>query len=323
MRRLIPYLIKAAISGLLLYIALDFVSLETLQQRLSRIDWPWIVAGLVALSVQIILVARRWRLIVRSCGAELRPKKALLYTLIGLFFNQTLPSTIGGDAARIWLLARTKAGWKPAIHSVLIDRAAGLIWLATLVLACLPWSLHLIQNPLGRIALIAIGSGGIVAFAALFLVGELGGAWLSRWRLTRHLAEIALICWRVLVSLRPGGAVAALSITIQLLTVLAAWCAAKAIGSPLDLLSALLLIPPVILIAAIPVSIAGWGVREGALIAAFSYAGLPQSEGLLVSLLLGAGIFLIGVAGGLAWIMSSQRLRIAPLPDNYSPGGSG
>lgn len=316
MRRLIPYLIKAGVSGLLLYIALDFVRLDTLEQRLSRMDWGWIVAGLFALGVQVVVVARRWQLIACSCKAELPAKKALLYTLIGVFFNQTLPSTVGGDAARIWLVARSPAGWKPAIHSVLIDRAAGLMWLALLVLACLPWSLELIQNPVGRTALIAIGSGGIAAFAALFLVGQVGGAWLSRWQLTRHLAEIALICWRVLVSLRPGGEVAALSITIHLLTVLAAWCAAKAIGSPLDLLSALLLIPPVILVAAIPISIAGWGVREGALIAAFAYAGLPQSEGLLVSLLLGAGIFLTGAVGGVAWIVNSQRVRIAPMADS-------
>ncbi|MEX0751472.1 MAG: lysylphosphatidylglycerol synthase transmembrane domain-containing protein [Xanthobacteraceae bacterium] len=314
MRRLIPLLVKAAISGFLLYIALDFVRLETLQQRLSQIEGIWVAAGLFALSVQVIFVAQRWRLIVQASGAEFRPQQALLFTLIGLFFNQALPSTIGGDAARIWLLARTPAGWKTAIHSVLIDRAAGLIWLALLVLICLPWSLDLIQNPVGRTALIMIGFGSIAVLAGLYLLAHVGQDWSRRWRVTRHLAEIAGAAWRVLASVRTGGRVAALSIATHLLTVLAAWCAARAIGSPLDLLRALLLIPPVILIAAIPVSIAGWGVREGALIAAFAYAGLPESEGLIVSLLLGAGIFLTGAFGGLTWILSSQRLRVAPMP---------
>ncbi len=316
MRRFIPFLVKAAISGLLLYVALDFVRFETLQQRLSRIDWTWVAAGLFALGVPVILVAQRWRLTARVCGADLPPQQALLYTLIGLFFNQTLPSTVGGDAARIWLLARTAAGWKAAIHSVLIDRVAGLIWLAMLVLVCLPWSLDLIRNPIGRMALIVIGLGSLTAVAGLYLVAHAGRALLQRWKLTRHLADIGGNAWRVLSSPATGSAVGALSISTHLLTVLAAWCAAKAIGSPLDLLHALLLIPPVILLAAIPVSIAGWGVREGALIAAFAYAGLPQSEGLLVSLLLGAGIFLIGAFGGLVWIMSSQRVRIAPMQDS-------
>ena len=314
MRRFIPFLVKAAISGLLLYIALDFVRFETLQQRLSRIDWTWIAAGLFALGVPVLLVAQRWRLIARACGAGLAPQQALLYTLIGLFFNQTLPSTVGGDAARIWLVARTPAGWKAAIHSVLIDRVTGLIWLAMLVLVCLPWSFDLIRSPVGRMALTVIGLGSLAAVAGLYLVAHVGQALLHRWRITRHLAEISGIAWRAIASPRIGGQVAALSIVTHLMTVLAAWCAAKSIGSPLDLLQALLLIPPVILIAAIPISIAGWGLREGALTAAFAYAGLPQSEGLLVSLLLGAGIFLIGAFGGLVWITSSQRVRIAPMP---------
>ncbi len=316
MRRFIPFLVKAAISGLLLYVALDFVRFETMQQRLSRIDWTWVAAGLFALGVPVILVAQRWRLTACACGADLPPQQALLYTLIGLFFNQTLPSTVGGDAARIWLLARTPAGWKAAIHSVLIDRVAGMIWLAMLVLVCLPWSLDLIRNPIGRIALIVIGLGSLAAVAGLYLVAHVGRALLQRWRITRHLAEICGFAWRAIASPRVGGQIAALSIATHLTTVLAAWCAARSIGSPLDLLQALLLIPPVILISAIPVSIAGWGLREGALIAAFAYAGLPQSEGLLVSLLLGSGIFLIGALGGLVWILSPQRVRIAPMPDS-------
>ncbi len=312
MRRVIPFLIKAAISVLLLYIALGSIRFDTLQQRLNQIDPKWITAGFIALNIPVIFVTLRWWLIAVACGAELRLRAALLYTLIGLFFNQTLPSTVGGDAARIWLLAPT--GWKTAIHSVLIDRIAGLIWLAMIVLVCLPWSLELIRNPVGRTALMLIGFGSIGMLIGLYLVGHVSRVWLNRWRFTRHLAEIAGVAWRVLTSLRTGSEVAALSIATHLLTVLAAWCAARAIGSPLDLLRALLLIPPVVLVAAIPVSIAGWGVREVAMGVAFGYAGLPESEGAIVSLLLGAGIFLTGAFGGLIWIMSSQRLRIAPAP---------
>ena len=76
--------------------------------------------------------------------------QSLRFTLIGAFFSQTLPSTIGGDAARMWFLARAAGHSKPAVYSVLMDRAAGLIWLAALVLVCLPWSMRLIESPVGR-----------------------------------------------------------------------------------------------------------------------------------------------------------------------------
>ena len=79
------------------------------------------------------------------------------------------------------------------------------------------------------------------------------------------------------------------------------------------LLDSLLLIPPVVLVAAVPVSIAGWGVRENAMIAAFVYAGLPDGDGLLVSVLFGAGSFVIGALGGMAWIFSANRIRLRSL----------
>jgi uncharacterized membrane protein YbhN (UPF0104 family) len=82
----------------------------------------------------------------------------------------------------------------------------------------------------------------------------------------------------------------------------------------LPLLYSLFLVLPVMLIAVVPISIAGWGVREGAMIAAFAYAGLSQSDGLIVSLLYGAGNLVLGVAGGLVWIATSERRSRDALP---------
>ena len=60
---------------------------------------------------------------------------------------------------------------------------------------------------------------------------------------------------------------------------------------------------PVALVSVVPISIAGWGVREGAMVAAFAYAGLPQSDGLLVSILFGFSYLMLGVLGGLVWVL--------------------
>ncbi len=187
MRRLLALAAKAAISALLLYLALDFVNLATLRGRLYSIELKWIAAAVAIIFVQLALAALRWQRITLACGARLSIRRAILYMLIGMFFNQTLPSTVGGDAARVWLLARHDSGWKPAVYSVLIDRGVGLLWLALLVLFCLPWSLNFIQNPVGRIALIAIGAGSIAGLGVLFTIDR-SKHFLIRWRLTRHLA---------------------------------------------------------------------------------------------------------------------------------------
>ena len=100
---------------------------------------------------------------------------------------------------------------------------------------------------------------------------------------------------------------AARVVAVSLLTVVAAWCAARSVAADLTLLSALFLVLPVVLVAVVPISIAGWGVREGAMVAAFDYAGLAASDGLIVSLLFGAGYLVLGIAGGLVWVTRQEK----------------
>lgn len=314
MRRILPLVLKAAISVAMLYLAFRLVNFGTLQERLNRLDYTWIVAAFLMLTIQFFLASLRWHQITIACDSELSRFHALLYTLIGTFFNQVTPSTVGGDAVRMWLMARKNRNWKSAVYSVLIDRVVGLIWLALLVLVCLPWSLELIKNPIGRTALMLIGAGSVVGPIVLFALARAGRAWFHHWRVIRHLIELAAIVWKVIATVRVGGTIGTISISIHMLTVLAAWFCAKAIGSPLDLIHALLLIPPVILISAIPVSIAGWGVREGAMVAAFTFAGLSDSDALTISVLFGAGSFAIGAFGGLVWVFSGERAKIGTWP---------
>ncbi len=77
-----------------------------------------------------------------------------------------------------------------------------------------------------------------------------------------------------------------------------------------------------VLISIVPISVAGWGVREGAMVAAFAYAGLPQSDGLIISLLFGALYLVFGAAGGVVWVLSSDRAdrtAASPLPTMRDP----
>jgi hypothetical protein len=67
------------------------------------------------------------------------------------------------------------------------------------------------------------------------------------------------------------------------------------------------LVPPVMLITMLPISIAGWGVREATMGLAFGYAGLMASEGVNISLLFGAVSFIVGLVGGLVWILSAEK----------------
>ncbi len=306
MRRLLSFLFKAAISVLLLYVSLRRVDLGGVAQRLGALDLRWIAFVLVTLSVQVALNALRWREIVAVCGASLTVPTALRFTFIGQFFSQVLPSTVGGDAARIWLLARGGAGWPTAIYSVLIDRVVGVAVLAALVAVCLPWTLQLVQNPLAQAGLLVIGIGALFAVVVFLALGTPNLWLMERWWITRHLATASRLAWKLCRSaaiLR----VTPIAFMVHVLTVLATWGLARAVHASIDLVQMLFVVLPVVLLATIPVSIAGWGVRESAMVLAFAYIGLPESDGLIVSLLYGAANLGIGAIGGLVWVGSGYR----------------
>jgi uncharacterized membrane protein YbhN (UPF0104 family) len=314
MRKVLTFLLKAAVSGLLLYFALRFVNIGTVASRLSRIAPGWIALVLLALVVQTVLLAVRWQQLVAQCGADLPFALLLRFSFIGLFFNQTLPSSVGGDAMRIWLTGKL-TNWRTGTYSVFLDRVVGVVVLAGLVIVCLPWTLKLIHDPVGRTALIVIGLGSLGAGLVFVSLSWEGLRILQRWMPTRHLADVAKIAVRVLRSPSTLVPIIAVSVLIHLLTVVAAWAAARSVGADLSLLYSLFLVLPVMLVAIVPISIAGWGVREGAMVAAFTYAGLPQADGLIVSLLFGAATLVVSIIGGVVWVLGTERAKRSVAPD--------
>src|ERR1700736_3812250 len=100
MRRILISTIKILISVALLYLALRKVNLSDLASRFNVASLGWIGMAIAATFLQILIGVLRWREISAECGAPLATRQAMRYNLIGTFFNQTLPSSIGGDAVR-------------------------------------------------------------------------------------------------------------------------------------------------------------------------------------------------------------------------------
>lgn len=299
---------RILVSLALLYFAFRGINFVAIQSRLSQISISWVMLAIAATAFQIFLGALRWREISVRCAAPLGTGQAFRYNMIGSFFNQTLPSTIGGDAMRLWLVRHTGAGWRAATYSVLVDRAVGLIALAIIVVVSLPWSYELIGNARGRIALLLVDVGAISAGLGFLLLGRLPWQWLKTLWGLRHIHACSVIANQVLFNRSSGPRVAILSLLIHVVTVVIAWCAVRSIAASADFEQLFMLVPPIMLITMLPISIAGWGVREATMMVAFGYAGLAQTDGTVVSLLFGASSFVVGAIGGLVWILSAEKM---------------
>ncbi|WP_322518153.1 lysylphosphatidylglycerol synthase transmembrane domain-containing protein [Rhodopseudomonas palustris] len=314
MRRFLLSAAKILVSAALLYFALRETNFTDLTARLDLESAGWLALALAIAVLQIFVGALRWRAVGADCGAPLSTTRAMRFNMIGSFFNQTLPSAIGGDAMRLWLVARAGAGWRAATYSVFVDRAIGLIALAMLILFTLPWSLNLIANPEGRLGLVLLDVAALGAGLVFLLLHLLPFELLTRIWATRHFYTCSQIASRILFRRGNGPMIAAISLLIHVLAVVIAWCVARAIAAPADFGQLLQLIPPVMLITMIPISIAGWGLREASMGLAFSYAGLGSSEGVNVSLLFGAVYFVVGAVGGLIWVVSAEKAAKGDAP---------
>jgi glycosyltransferase 2 family protein len=307
MRRILLSTVKILISAALLYFSLRKVDLYELAARIRVDSLGWLSLAVAITILQIFLGVLRWQEVSVECDAPLGTGQAMRFNMIGTFFNQTLPSSIGGDAVRLWLVARGGAGWRAATYSIFVDRAIGLIALAVLIAATLPWSYRLISDSRGWTALLLLDLAALGAGFGFLLVGVLPWRWLKQWWGTHHVHACAVIANRVLFGRTHGPKVAVLSISIHLLAVVIGWCVVQSIAAPVTFGEILQLLPPVMLITMMPISIAGWGVREATMGLAFGYAGLIASEGVNVSLLFGAVTFLVGILGGLVWILSPEK----------------
>jgi uncharacterized membrane protein YbhN (UPF0104 family) len=307
MRRILLSAAKILISAALLYLAMRKTNFADLAARIDGPSLFWLATAIAIAFVQIYVSALRWRDVSGYCGAPLTNSQALRFSVIGSFFNQTLPSSIGGDAMRLWLIGRIGGGWRAATYSIFVDRAIGMIALAVIVVASLPWSYRLIDNAAGRSALVLVDLAALASGAGFLILGRLKWPWLKRWWVTHHVHACSVIANRALFSRDRGLQIAGLSLLVHILSAVIAWCVVRAIVAPASFDQIFLLIPPVILITLIPISIAGWGLRETTMGLAFGYAGLAASEGVNVSLLYGAVYFILGAFGGVVWVCSAEK----------------
>jgi hypothetical protein len=226
--------------------------------------------------------------------------------MTGLFFNQVLPSSVGGDAVRMWQARTAGFDLRTAVNSVLIDRVIGLAVVFLITAVALPRLFEIIGDPRLRWAFIIVVSGGLVGLVGLIIFDRVGQV-LQRWPLTRALGALSGDFRRVVMNARVGMTVVGLSVLIQIVFALVAVLLARSLVLPLTVLDCLVLIPPVVLVMAAPVSIAGWGVREGAMVIALGFVGIDSHDALALSVLLGAATVCGALPGGLVWLIAGHR----------------
>lgn len=235
-------------------------------------------------------------------------RRTLGFYFIGLFFNQVLPSSVGGDPVRVYHAYRAGLGLDKAINGVMLERVSMVLALVLMVTALQP----ALAERLGEGAVLwvfpLLSLAGIAGVVVMMLLDRMPPA-LRRWRVVRGLGHLAADGRRVFLSpvnallVLSSGALGHANLSI------AVWVMALGMGIDLALMDCLVLIPPVILATTLPISIAGWGVREGAMVTALGFVGVAAEGALVLSVPLGLLAILTSLPGGLVFLLSGERTR--------------
>lgn len=298
MKKLFFFTLKLAVSlGLIAWLATR-VDLAPLAARLAGADAGWTLAALGVFAVQLLVAAVRWQRIQQAIGASLGSRDAIELALIGQFFSQTLPSAIGGDAVRAALAARRGVPAARAASGVLVDRGTALVVLVALVALCLPLTATVAPDPALLVLLGVLVAATATGLGVLVLVERHVLGRFAPGRIVDFATALVGDLRAALV--RPD--IVALAVVVHLGVIATMWLLAQALGIAAGFAACLVLVPPIVLLTTLPVSLAGWGVREGAAVAGFALVGVPAGEALALSVAFGLAQIAAGLPGLVLWL---------------------
>jgi hypothetical protein len=247
------------------------------------------------------LGALRWQRLSLIAGSTTRFVDALSLTWIGHFFNQLLPTSIGGDAARAWYARTPSMGLLQAGAAVLCDRIIGIFMLAALIAVLFPVSWDMVDGSvriqvLGIAATCLIGAGAFIAASPVF----------ARYRSLRLLES----CTRFLLEvLRDRSAAAWLlgsTVLAHMLTGFTGYVLIASLWPEAPVLKCVTLFLTALLVSTIPISYAGWGLREATAVYFLRDAGVSPDVAFKVSIMYGVLLATASLPGALFWAARSR-----------------
>ena len=301
-RRLVSIAVSVATIALLLWL-LDF---DRILAVLKQCDPVGLAGAIVVGLVAQVFAGWRLRAGVQSLDQPVPLGTAIRIHFTGLWFNQVLPTGLGGDVVRVVSLQRL-AGWTIALRAVLLDRVYGLAFLLLLCAVQAPVYYSLVDPPELATVLTLIGAGGVVVLA-LVTVDVHGLKWFVPARLS--FVSVVVGDFRRLAFLRPSPQAFASSLMFAVTSIACYALVGGALQVNASFLTFMAFAPLVFVAMQFPISYGGWGPRELATIWLFSLTGVANEQAFAMSVLFGL-VLTLSALPGVAFLMGRRPLGAA------------
>jgi glycosyltransferase 2 family protein len=300
--------VKGLLTAVLLWAAFRTVDAGAVSSLLGGMDIRWVAAALFLIGLIIVADAVLLSGVMRLFERRVPMRTALLYSLVGWFFSNVAPSTVGGDLFRGVQLSRAGTPVGAAVRIILAIRLLSLATLVVVMFAGFPLALGLVEDRRDIVFLGGILGVSGAALLAIYLLSRFRWSLpaFDRWAVAE---KLRMVSRDFQTFLRPSREVARAwlaSAAQHVLRVgaLACLAAGLSLAIPVEILFALT--PAALLVAMVPISLGGWGVRELTFVYFLGTAGVSGEAALSLSIAFGLLRPFVGAMGGITWVLISE-----------------
>ncbi|MES1245331.1 MAG: lysylphosphatidylglycerol synthase transmembrane domain-containing protein [Acidobacteriota bacterium] len=287
-------ILRVAVSAALVAWVLHRAPLGEVKDAFRSADLRFVLLALALVPLGYWASVSRWKLLIRSQGGDAPFGFLVRSFLVGVFFNNLLPSTIGGDAVRAIDTARSGVGRATAVAVVVVDRFVGLLALMLFASVGLLFSGRLTDRVPALYGWLAGGAAVLVVIAAILFLPS---------RLSLSFQGKGLLLAKAF----------AYSLALQTLVVLNGWLLAKALHVPIALPDFFVIVPLAVFVMMVPISINAIGVRENVWAFFFAAFGVAASKAVALAWLDYGLVLLQALVGGVCYLLPEERaLGVTP-----------
>jgi glycosyltransferase 2 family protein len=308
-------IIKFVITAGLIYLILSRIDTNNIVATLLGIK-PWYIILLLVISIVMVVIScLKWGLFLKTSAINVPLIRLVAYYFIGYFFNNLLPSNIGGDLFRSYLLGKNIDSQVKSFSSVFLERITGLVALllvGIVALICNPVLMKetTILLPIGIMFVILTSVVVFFAFEGVknfifTIIGRLPYFGLLKKSFDKLYNSISFFKQHS----RVLGYSMIYSFLFQTMTIVNALVCCWAIGVFPNVLDVAVTVPIIMLISVIPISIGALGLWEGAFAYFFVIIGVPPAAAVSVALILRLKTILLGLLGGILFLFQRATPR--------------
>jgi len=303
-KKKVSLLAKVGLSGLLIWYLLHRIPLHQIFASLAEVNLYWLMLALCLAGLGKIISTLRWRYLLSVQDISVPFSVLFSSLLVGYFFNNFLPSTIGGDAMRAFDIARYSRRNMASAVTVVTERVMGILALASVALVAACAGYRLIET-VGHVfylvlAFFLLSVGGFYIVTQRVFVNRL--VRLAQWAKLAKMGRLVSEAYAAFGLLRDHkGALLntyLISALLQVNVLLYYYVISLSLHLEVSIAYFFCIIPVVLVILQLPISINGIGVREGLYVFFFGLVGVAGQKAIAFSWLDFGMTILMGIAGG-------------------------